>query len=79
MARKPSPRPSLCEWVPILWGDIVHDDRRVLQHLLHGGAAYDMRTASMIVAPSLKLLPPGIYRTAAATTGPQPVTRDYVQ
>lgn len=70
---------GLRDWVPILWGDMVHDDRRVLQHLLHGGAAYDMRTASMIVVPTLKHLPPGSYRTAAATVEPQACASDHVQ
>lgn len=77
--RLSSPRPALCEWVPILWGDMEHDDRRVLQHLLHGGAAYDMRTASMIVAPTLKHLPPGVYRTAMATVVPERLVRDQTQ
>jgi hypothetical protein len=49
--------------IPILWGDNQHDDSRVLSHLFKGGAAYDVRSAQMIAAPSIAHLPPGIYRT----------------
>jgi len=38
----------------------------VIHHLLKGGAAYDMRQGAVIVAPTLKHLPPGMYRLAPA-------------
>ena len=49
--------------VAILWGDAKHDDSEVIRFLLNGGAAYDMRSGEMIVAPTLNDLPPGVYRT----------------
>jgi hypothetical protein len=50
--------------VPILWGDNLHDDSAVLRILFNGGAAFDVRTAQMIAAPSIEHLPPGCYRTS---------------
>lgn len=49
--------------VPILWGDNQHDDSCVLRHLFQGGAAYDVRSSTMISAPTLAHLPAGTYRT----------------
>lgn len=54
-------------WTPtvqILWGNNKNNDRAVLRYLLNGGAAFDMRTREMIVAPTLKDLPPGVYHVA---------------
>jgi hypothetical protein len=51
---------------PILWADGAHDDSIVLRHLLRGGAAYAMKQRAVIVAPTLKDLPPGVYRLAPA-------------
>jgi hypothetical protein len=54
--------------VPILWGDDRHDDARAIQLLLCGEAVYCMRSEQMIMAPTLKALPQGVYRV---------VPRDY--
>jgi hypothetical protein len=56
--------------VPILWGDDAHDDRAILSYLLNGGAAYDVRSARMIVAPTLDHLPPGRYRMTSRSVPP---------
>lgn len=49
---------------PVLWSDGRHNDRAAIRHLLNGGMAYDVRTDTVIVAPTLQRLPPGLYRLA---------------
>jgi hypothetical protein len=51
---------------PILWGDGRHCDRAVIAHLLDGGVAYHMGRKEVITAPTLRHLPPGMYRVVPA-------------
>lgn len=44
-----------------LYGDNTHNDSAVIAHLLNGGAAYDVRSDRHISAPTLAILPPGLY------------------
>lgn len=48
--------------IEALWGDGSCDDSPAIRSLLRGHAAFDIRAGKMLSAPTLKDLPPGLYR-----------------
>lgn len=48
--------------VEALWGDGSNDDSPAIRALFCGGLAFDIRAGKMLAAPTLRDLPPGLYR-----------------
>lgn len=53
---------SLDPPIEALWGDGSCDDSPAIRSLLRGHTAFDIRAGKMLSAPTLKDLPPGLYR-----------------
>ncbi len=59
------PMPASPLLLPI-YGDSIHNDMPVIRHLLNKGMAFDVRTNDVIVAPTLRDLPCGLYLLTSA-------------